>query len=164
MGNLVIKREPQTEQGRRNMKLLTSGILGVVLQGACLVAFVLTSRTSFADTRKPLVITLACLVVVLLLWRGVRNASNPASLCLLPVMLAVGYVVAFHLAGEVGFPGLLRDVHSPYSEYLGSVSRVTAILFFLYGIVTVLLFALKQSISRRKTNGLSHSDVSQVKP
>jgi hypothetical protein len=69
------------------MKLVQFSILGVVLQGTWLLAFVLVSRTSFAGLGKPLVITLACLSVALLLWVGVGYANNSTSVCLLPVML-----------------------------------------------------------------------------
>jgi hypothetical protein len=89
------------------MKFAQFAILGTILQGAFLIAFILVSRGRFAGVGKPLVITLACLSVTLILGVGVRNAKDSTSLCLLPVMLAVGYVIAFHLVGEIGFPGLL---------------------------------------------------------
>jgi hypothetical protein len=58
------------------MKLVQFTIFGIILQGVFLVAFILISRTTYADLGKPFVICLACLSVAFLLWRGVRNASG----------------------------------------------------------------------------------------
>jgi hypothetical protein len=130
------------------MKLVQFSIFGMILQSVCLIAFILISRTTLADLGKPIVISLACLGVAFLLWRGVRNASGPTSLCLLPVVLAVGYIVAFHLVGIIGFRGLMRDIHPPYGEYLWSVLRVAVVLLVVYSIVTALLFAFKRAWHR----------------
>lgn len=124
------------------MKLVQFSIFGIALQSILLVTFILVSSTTFADLGKPFVICLACLSVALLLWRGVRNSTGLTSLCLLPLVLAAGYVIAFHLVGVIGFRALMRDVHPPYGEYLWSVLRVAVVLLFVYGIVTALLFGL----------------------
>jgi hypothetical protein len=134
------------------MKLVTFSIFGIILQGVWLVAFILISRTTFADLGKPIVISIACLSVAFLLWRGVRSTNSPTSLCLLPVVLAIGYIIAFHLVGMIGFPGLIRDIHTPYSEYLWSLLRVAVVLLFVYGAVTTLLFGFDRVWHRaRKT-------------
>ena len=75
------------------MKLIQLGIFGIILQSVCLILFILISRTAFADLGKPIVITLSGLSVGFLLWSGVRNASGPTSLCLLPLVFAIGYMV-----------------------------------------------------------------------
>ena len=131
------------------MKLVQISILGLVLLGAGLAAFVFVSRTRFADLGKPFVIALAFLGVGLLLWRGVRNVSGVTYLFLLPAMLALGYIAAFHLVGEIGFPGLLRDVRPFTGGYVWSVLRVTSVVFCLYGIATALLFILNRTGHRR---------------
>lgn len=130
------------------MKLVQFSIFGIILQAVCLIAFILISRTTFADLGKPIVISAGCLSVGFLLWRGVRNASGPTSLCLLPVVLAVGYTIAFHLVGAIGFPGLMRDIHPPYGEYVLSVLRVALALLLAYGIITALLFTLTRAWHR----------------
>ncbi len=73
------------------------------------------------------------------------------SLWPLPEVLAVGYIIAFHLVGLVGFGGLTRDIHPPYGEYLLSVLRVTVGLFLVYVIATALLFALNRALRKAVT-------------
>ena len=131
-------------------KLIRFSILGIALQGTSLLVFVLISRTNLAALGKPSVISLAGLSVGILLWRGVRNATDSTSLFLLPLTLAVGYIIAFHLLGVIGFAGLLTDLHSPYDEYFWSVFRVTVGLFLLYGIATVLLFMVNRAWDRSR--------------
>ena len=130
------------------MKLVQFGIFGIILQAVCLIAFILISRTTFAHLGEPIVISVGCLSVGFLLWRGVRNASGATSLCLFPIVLAVGYTIAFHLVGAIGFPGLMRDIYPPYGEYLWSVLRVTVVLLLVYGIITALLFTLTRAWHR----------------
>jgi hypothetical protein len=129
----------------KHAKLIRFSILGIALQGTSLLLFVLISRTNVAAVGKPSVISLAALSVGVLLWCGVRNAPDWISLFLLPVTLAVGYILAFHLLGILGFSGLLNDLHSPYDEYFLSVFRVTVVLFLLYGIATILLFMVNRA-------------------
>lgn len=129
-------------------KLVRFSILGIALQSTSLLVFILVSRTNLAAIGKPSVILLAGLSVVILLWRGVRNATDSTSLFLLPLTLAVGYIIAFHLVGMVGSAGLLSDVYSPYDEYFWSVFRVTVVLFLLYGIATVFLFMVNRAWHR----------------
>lgn len=130
------------------MKLIQLGIFGIILQSVCLILFILISRTAFADLGKPIVITLSGLSVGFLLWSGVRNASGPTSLCLLPLVFAIGYIIAFHLVGLIGYRGLMRDIHPPYGDYLWSVLRVAVVLLVVYSIVTALLFAFKRAWHR----------------
>lgn len=130
------------------MRLITLGILGLVIQGASLVTFITVSRSSFASQGKPIVIAAAFLTVALLLWRGVRSMGGVASLILLPAILALGYIAAFHLVGAIGFPGLLRDARSPTGGYLRSALRVTAVLFVLYGVGAVLLHVVNRMWDR----------------
>lgn len=130
------------------MKMVQFSILSVVLQGFLLIAFVLVSRTTFAELGKPLVICLALLTVGLLLWREVRRTRDFKFLCLIPFILAIGYIFAFHLVGEFVFPGLLRDVYLPYGAYLWSVLRVTLVLFLGYGMATAISAVLTRAFDR----------------
>jgi hypothetical protein len=134
----------------KHAKLIRFSVFGIVLQGASLLLFVLVSRTNVAAIGKPSVISLAALSVGILLWCGVRNAPDWISLFLLPLTLAVGYIIAFHLLGVIGFPGLLNDLHSPYGEYFSSVFRVIVVLYLLYGIATILLFTVNRAWHRSR--------------
>jgi hypothetical protein len=65
------------------MKTMRFGIVGVLVQAAVLWAFILISRTGFGEFGKPLIVSLAFVILAALLWRGVRTAPGYASLCLL---------------------------------------------------------------------------------
>lgn len=132
------------------MKLAWFSLVGVVLQGFFLVAFILISRSPVAGPGKPVVVLLALLSVALLLWHGVRRTADVRSLWLLPVVLAVGYVVAFHVVGALGFPGLLSSLDAPFGAYLWSVLRVTVALLVPYGIATALLAVVSRALQRRR--------------
>jgi hypothetical protein len=120
------------------MKTIKRGILGVVLQAVCLIAFIEVSRTSIAGIGKPLVVLLSVLSVLLFLWNWLKNEKRRIILWI-PVLLAVGYSIAFHLVGLVGFPGLLADI-SLSADYAKSVLSVTAIMFGCYSIATGFLY------------------------
>lgn len=114
-------------------------VVGMALQGMGLVAFILISRTSIATVGKPVVIALTLASVALLLWHSVKQAKTPMVIILLPALLALGYTVALHAVGAIGFRGLLRDIEFS-TDYLLSVLRVTGIVFVLYVIGTTLLY------------------------
>jgi hypothetical protein len=135
------------------MKPVRFGIAGVVLQGIFLAAFILISRTSIAAMGKPVVIGLALICMVVLLWQGVKEAQTRATLFRLPLLLALGYIIAFHVVGVLGFRGLLRDWDFS-ADYLMSVLRVTIIVFVLYAIGTALLYLLRTKMVR--TNVVRH--------
>lgn len=139
------------------MKLVSFGIFGLLIQGAGLAAFMVVSRSSVATLGKPAVIVITGLVVCTLLWEGVRRSKGILSACLLPVMLALGYTVAFHLLGVLGFPGLLSDAKQPWFDYSLSVLRVTGTLLVLYGLLTVLFFAINRGFRRIRLHGHQQS-------
>ncbi len=122
------------------MKTIARGILGIVLQAVCLIAFIEVSRTSIAEIRKPLVVLLSVLSALLFLWNWLKNEERRIILWI-PVLLAVGYSITFHLVGLVGFPGLLAD-DSLSADYAISVLSVTAIMFSCYSIATGFLYLL----------------------
>ena len=122
------------------MKTIARGILGIVLQAVCLIAFIVVSRTSVAEIGKPFVVLLSVLSVLLFLWCWLRNEERRVILWI-PALLAIGYSIAFHLVGLVGFPGLLADV-SMSADYAKSVLSVTAIMFGCYSIATGFLYLL----------------------
>ena len=114
------------------------GVLGVVIQGVGLVSFMVVSRTNVAAFGKPAVYVLTCLMVCALLWEGVRRAKGVFGLCLLPITLSLGYSIAFHLSGFIGFPGLLSGVRGDPLDFFLSVFHVTFFLFIVYAAGTVL--------------------------
>ncbi len=130
------------------MKLLSFGILGLFVQGAGLAAFMVVSRSSLAPLGKPIVIVITGLAVCTLLWEGVRRSRGILAVCLLPVVLALGYVVAFHLLGLLGFPSLLADARQPWLDYLLPLLHVTGTLFVLYGLATPGFFAINRGFRR----------------
>jgi hypothetical protein len=130
------------------MRPIHFGIAGTVLQGVGLAAFILISGMGIATVGKPIVIGLTLVSVALLLWHGVKQAKTRAALCLLPALLALGYVIAFHAVGALGFSGLLRDMEFS-ADYLLSVLRVTAIVFVLYVIGTALLYFVSKALKAR---------------
>jgi hypothetical protein len=138
------------------MKLAFFAIVGLVLQGVGLTAFIVVSRSSFASLGEPVVIGVAGLAVCALLWEGVRKSKGLLALCPLPVLLALGYDVAFHLLGVMGFPGLLSDASQPWLDYFLSVLHVTGILIVAYGLVTALFFALSRGFRKTTLHGSGH--------
>ena len=131
------------------MKYLKIGIAGIVLQAACLAVFIIVSRTSFAAIGKPVVIALTLLVMGVFLWRKVTRVAARRDLFVLSALLALGYAIAFHLVGAIGFPGLLRDLGA-LADYFVSVMRVTAIVFLLYAIGAWLLYLLNKALNAHK--------------
>jgi hypothetical protein len=130
------------------MRILLFGILGVLIQGAGLGAFILVSRSSIAGFGKPAIVVVTGLAICALLWEGVRRSKRIFTVCLLPITLALGYVLAFHLLGLLGFPGLLSDAWPPWLDYALAVVRVTGYLLVLYGVATVLFFAINRGFRR----------------
>ena len=139
------------------MKLFLFGIFGLLVQGAGLAAFMLVSRSSVAGVGKPATIVITGLVICTLLWEGVRRSRGILALCLLPVVLALGYVVAFHLLGMLGFPGLLSDARQPWLDYLLSLLHVTGTLLVLYGLTTALFFAISRGFRKIRLHGHQQS-------
>ena len=130
------------------MRFFVFGILGLLVQGAGLAAFMLASRSSTAGFGKPAIIVITGLAIGTLLWEGVRRSKRILAVCLLPFTLALGYVLAFHLLGVLGFPGLLSDAWPPWLDFFLSVLRVTGNLLVLYGLTTALFFAINRGFRR----------------
>jgi FtsH-binding integral membrane protein len=139
------------------MRLFVFGILGLLIQGAGLAAFMLVSRSSIADFGKPAIMVITGLAICTLLWEGVRRSKGILAVCLLPFTLAVGYTLAFHLLGVLGFPGLLSDAWPPSLDFFLSVLRVTGNLLVLYGLTTVLFFAISRSFRKIRLYANQHS-------
>jgi hypothetical protein len=130
------------------MKIIWFGILGVIVQGIGLWAFILISPSSISQIGKPAVIALFLSSIILLLWWGIRHSAGWQVLCL-PVLLAIGYLVAFHALGAL-FKGLLRDISAPYFVYRVSLLRVFGILTLLYGFATGILVAISNTWLRQR--------------
>lgn len=139
------------------MKLFWFGILGLLVQGMGLAAFMLVSRSSDATLGKLAVVVITGLAVCTLLWEGVRRSMGILAVCPLPVLLTLGYVVAFHLLGVLGFPGLLKDAWPPWLDYLLSVLYVSGILLAIYGLATLLFFAVNRGFRRIRSHGHQQS-------
>lgn len=98
---------------------------------------------------KPVILFCALVVMALLLWRGLRVARNWRALFLLPVALALGYIVSFHLLGLIGFRGLLRDFDWSSADYLISGLSVAGTVFALYVAGTALIYFLDKTLRAR---------------
>jgi hypothetical protein len=122
------------------MRVLSFWIAGALVQVVALTSFILVSRTTWAWTGKPVVISLAILAIGLLLWREVR-VSGIGTLFLLPVMLSFGWMLAVYALGVTAFPGLLSDSHLDIDFLLDSL-RIFVDLTVMYGIATMVLFGL----------------------
>jgi hypothetical protein len=130
------------------MKLFWFGILGLLVQGTGLAAFMLVSRSSDAMVGKITVVVIVGLAVCTLLWEGVRRSKGILTVCALPFLLTLSYVLAIHLLGMLGFPGLLRDAWPPWLDYFLSVLRMSGDLLVMYGLATALLFAMSRALRK----------------
>ena len=65
----------------------------------------------------------------------------------------LSYVVAIHLLGVLGFPGLLKDAWPPWLDYFLSVLYVSGILLAIYGLATLLFFAVNRGVMRIRLHG-----------
>lgn len=136
------------------MRLFLFGILGLFVQGMGLAAFVVASRSSVANFGKPAIIAITGIAVCTLLWEGVRRSKGFLAVCSLPLMLAIGYGIAFYLVGFFGFSGLLRGAGGASFDYLLSFLQVVGFLFFLYSVGTTLFFAVNRGFRKMR----SHAD------
>jgi len=114
-----------------------------------LTAFILISQARISAMGKPVILFCALVVMALLLWRGLRVARNWRALFLLPVALALGYIVSFHLLGLIGFRGLLRDFDWSSADYLISGLSVAGTVFALYVVGTALIYFLDKTLRAR---------------
>lgn len=129
------------------MKFFQLTLAGFLVQGLGLIAFILVSRTNAAALGKPAVIALFMFAMLLMLWFSFKWISTRSSLIYLPGLLALGYVVAFHVVGMIAFHGLLSDWAFSLS-YLLPLLRTAAIVFVLYAIAAGIIFLLKKASAR----------------
>lgn len=131
-----------------NKKSILVGVAGVFLQGAGLSAFIVISRTNIANVGGKIAIALTALGMGWLIWEGVRNARSKAEIFFLPVLLALGYVAAYHLVGLIWFPGLLSGFSLSGADYLKSVLMVLATVLLMYSTGTLLIFLIRKRKAR----------------
>jgi hypothetical protein len=112
---------------RYRMFALTS----IVLNSCLLSAFIVAARIDSSNLGKPVIITVGFASVTLLLWHALRDATHNNAVLVCPLLLALGYVIAFNVLGLLAFPSLLRDVAASLTDYLWSLVKVTGILFGL---------------------------------
>lgn len=129
------------------MKIIIRGIYGIALQAVCLIAFIEISRTSVAEAGKPLVVFFSMLSVLLFIWSWLKNENKKSVLLLIPAVLAIGYIIAFHLVGLIAFPSLLADAGLSIG-YLISLFSVTLVVFGCCLIAAGGLYLFKIGISR----------------
>jgi len=117
------------------------GVGAMIFYWLCLMLFILVSRENFLADGKVAALGLAVTGTVLFLWIGVGQARNRADLCVLPMSLTLGYLVAFHLTGLFGFHGLLRDAAFSMDYFL-SLLRVAATVLSFNVMGTALFYLL----------------------
>jgi len=98
---------------------------------------------------KPAVIGLVAILIALVIWASFKAISLWGSLLYLPALLAVGYVVAFHVVGVMAFHGLLRDSDLSLNYFM-SVFRVAVVAFALFAVTAIILLLLKRAVSSHK--------------
>lgn len=133
------------------MRLFQLALLGFLLQLFGIGAFIEVSRTDVGVLGKPVVIGFVAILIVLMIWIGLRSISLRGALLYLPGLLAVGYIVAFHLVGIVAFPGLLDDWSISLSYFM-SVSGVALMAFVFFSTTSILLLILRRAIRSRKVS------------
>jgi hypothetical protein len=134
------------------MRLFWFAVLGLLVQGVGLAVFMLVSRTSDATLGKRTVVVITGLAVCAVLWDGIRRSKGILAVCTLPILLTLTYVVAIHLLGVSGFPGLLKDAWAPWFDYFLSVLYVSGFLLAIYGLATMLFFAVNRGFRRIRLN------------
>lgn len=128
------------------MGVLPFGLIGLATQIALLGAFVSISRTRFASTGKPIVVVAAFIALSVLLWFGIDRARKMTHILALPLILTLGYLVAFYVLGFFVFRGLLAGGSA---AYIGSVFRVGCALLAMYSIATGLVYLLARSLKKQ---------------
>lgn len=79
-----------------------------------------------------LAVTLAGVVTIA--WFTFRNRNKPGTIISMGLVLAAGYLTAFHLVGLAAFPGLLRDVDAQgYGISIIRVFAATAVIHIALG-------------------------------
>ena len=123
------------------MKYFRIATLGISLQMAYLALFIVVAGRGGAELGKSVVIVLAALSMLVLLTHAGRlySLGRTAMLC---ALLAIGFILAFHLLGLLFFPDLLRDADGWSIDYLISNAKVIATLFVLYFVTTLAMRGL----------------------
>jgi hypothetical protein len=124
-------------------------VAGLVVQAVCLALFGLVSRTGVAAIGKPIVYGLAFAGIVSIIWRAVARRGGWVGLCLLPILLGFGYIVAFHLMGFIG----LWSVPAPSRGAVGLDFDIAWLMAGIYGIATVVIFAVHRILRASEYTG-----------
>ena len=134
------------------MKTVYFSLAAILLQTTGLMAFSLIASTSLAAVGKPVAIVSTFLGMALLLWLGVKNAQTIGTVFLLPILFALGYIIAFYLVGVFGFHGFLNDFDLSSAGYIKSVLSVFVAVFVLYAAGAVLLYLLNKALQSKQVN------------
>ena len=127
------------------MKLFRLAFIGFLLQLFGIAGFIAVSRTSVGPLGKPAIIMLVAIFIALVIWASFKVIGLLGSVVYLPGLLAVDYVIAFHVVGITIFPGLLRDWGLSL-DYFVSLLRVAGVVFVLFAVTSILLLLLKRAI------------------
>lgn len=134
------------------MKYFVIGLLAVVIQCVGLSAFLVIS-TALSEGRLGgrIVIALTVFSMACLLWYGVRVTKTLRERILLPILCAMGYVIAYLLLGLTFFHGLMNGLAASPASYAKAVLSVLLVVCVLYAAGTVLFSFASRLIAETKS-------------
>jgi hypothetical protein len=113
------------------MSILLAAITGLVVQGIGLGAFIVIANTPWASPGKQVVVVLTFVSMLVLLFFASKPYVFKRSVAL-SALLALGYLIAYHVLGAIFFPSLLKDMAIPSIEHLRAIAPIFGLLFVLY--------------------------------
>jgi hypothetical protein len=113
------------------MRVLSAAIAGFVIQAMGLGAFVAIADSTWALPGKQAVIVITFLLMAALLFFANRPYVFKRSVAV-SILLALGYLGAYHLLGAIFFPGLFKDLQIPSVEHFWAILPIFGLLFVLY--------------------------------
>lgn len=139
------------------MSILSAACVGLAIQAAGLGTFVLVARTAWATPGKQLVIlaTFCSMAALLFVANRPYTFTNSFTLSLL---LALGYLLSYHVLGATVFPSLLKDFDIPSIEHTKAVAPVLGLLFLLYFVGGGLVGLLQKILSQLSPRHRRRSD------
>jgi hypothetical protein len=128
--------------------LLKLTLAALLTQTLALLAFGVAGKFGWA-AGKAAVVAVAFGVMVYLIWKGASSLTVKKAIIQLPGFFAAAYLLAFHLAGMLVFPGMLSDA-ALSSEYMWQLLRVGAVVFCGYAAISLSLQPCVKWAQRRK--------------
>jgi hypothetical protein len=125
-------------------KLATVFLVGVIVQTAGLTAFAYIANTELADVLKPAIYLAAGMAVAAIQWQVVRSSkARKAEFVLTPALLAIGFSLAYLIAGKLRFHLLLNGLDWSFDSLRG-VARSTIWVLLLYGALMSVLLLVRR--------------------